>query len=103
MVMGRLDGKVAIVTGAGGGIGRENALLLARESAGALANDLGVRSGADADKVVAEITAEGGTAVANTTSATWDGAASIIAAALDSFGRLDIVINNATAGRNNEI
>jgi NAD(P)-dependent dehydrogenase (short-subunit alcohol dehydrogenase family) len=103
MVMARLDGKVAIVTGAGGGIGREHALLLAREGASVLVNDLGLRAGANAEKVVAEITAEGGTAVANTTSATWDGAASIVEAARDSFGRIDILINNATAGSNNDI
>jgi NAD(P)-dependent dehydrogenase (short-subunit alcohol dehydrogenase family) len=53
--------------------------------------------------VVAEIVDQGGTAVANKTSATWAGAASIIAQAVDAFGRLDIVINNATAGRNNDI
>jgi len=91
------------VTGAGGGIGREHALLLAHEGASVLVNDLGLRAGADAEKVVAEIAAQGGTAVANTTSATWDGAAAIIAAALDSFGRIDILINNATAGRNNDL
>jgi 3-oxoacyl-[acyl-carrier protein] reductase len=101
--MGRLDGKVAIVTGAGGGIGREHALLLGREGASVVVNDLGTRSGADAANVVAEITAEGGTAVANTDSATWDGAAGIVAAALDAFGRLDILINNATAGRTNDL
>jgi 3-oxoacyl-[acyl-carrier protein] reductase len=101
--MGRLDGKVAIVTGAGGGIGREHALLLAEEGAQVLVNDLGTRSGADADKVVAEITAQGGTAVANSDSATWDGAAGIVEAALDSFGHIDVLINNATAGRTNDL
>ncbi len=101
--MGRLDGKVAIVTGSGGGIGREHALLLAREGASVLVNDLGSRTGADAASVVAEISAAGGTAVANKASATWDGAGDIVAAALDAFGRLDILINNATAGRVNDI
>jgi NAD(P)-dependent dehydrogenase (short-subunit alcohol dehydrogenase family) len=101
--MGRLDGKVAIVTGAGGGIGREHALLLAREGASVLVNDLGSRSGADAAQVVAEVTAAGGTAVANKGSATWDGAADIVDAAIDAFGHLDILINNATAGRVNDI
>ena len=103
VVVGRLDGKVAIVTGAGGGIGRQHALLLAEEGAWVLVNDIGLRAGADAAKVASEITGLGGTAVANATSATWDGAASIVAAALDSFGRIDILINNATAGRNNDL
>ncbi|HVM66289.1 MAG TPA: SDR family NAD(P)-dependent oxidoreductase [Acidimicrobiales bacterium] len=101
--MGRLDGKVAIVTGAGGGIGREHALLLAREGASVLVNDLGTRSGADAAKVVDEITGAGGTAVANAGSATWQGAPGIVSAAVDAFGRLDILINNATAGRTNDM
>ncbi|HZQ59516.1 MAG TPA: SDR family NAD(P)-dependent oxidoreductase [Acidimicrobiales bacterium] len=101
--MGRLDGKVAIVTGAGGGIGREHALLLAKEGASVLVNDLGTRAGADAASVVAEISAAGGTAVANTSSATWDGAGEIVAAAVDAFGRLDILVNNATAGRINDL
>jgi len=101
--MGRLDGTVAIVTGAGGGIGREHALLLASEGARVLVNDLGLRAGADADKVAAEIVDHGGTAVANNGSATWDGAAAIVDAAIDAFGRVDILVNNATAGRNNDI
>jgi 3-oxoacyl-[acyl-carrier protein] reductase len=57
--MGRLEGKVAIVTGAGGGIGREHALLLAAEGAHVLVNDTGLRTGADAASVVAEITRRG--------------------------------------------
>jgi NAD(P)-dependent dehydrogenase (short-subunit alcohol dehydrogenase family) len=101
--MGRLDGRVAIVTGAGGGIGREHALLFAQEGAAVLVNDIGARTGADAASVAAEITAAGGTAVASTASATWDGAAEIVEAAIDAFGRLDIVVNNATAGRNNDL
>ena len=101
--MGRLEGKVAIVTGAGGGIGREHALLLAREGATVVVNDLGVRTGADAASVVAEIEASGGRAVANTTSATWDGAAEIVDATLAACGRVDILINNATAGAINDL
>ncbi|CAB4816890.1 MAG: SDR family NAD(P)-dependent oxidoreductase [Actinobacteria bacterium] len=99
----RLDGKVAIVTGAGGGIGREHALLMASEGAYVVVNDLGTRPGADAASVVAEITERGGTAVANSGSATWDGAAGIVARAIDAFGRVDVLVNNATAGRNNDI
>jgi 3-oxoacyl-[acyl-carrier protein] reductase len=101
--MGRLDGKVAIVTGAGGGIGRAHALLLAGEGASVVVNDLGVRSGASAENVVAEIVEHGGAAIANQQSATWDSAADIVEAALETFGRVDIVINNATAGGNNDI
>jgi 3-oxoacyl-[acyl-carrier protein] reductase len=87
--MGRLDGKVAIVTGAGGGIGREHALLLAREGAKVVVNDT--------------IEAAGGIASANTTSATWDGAGDIVAATLDTYGQLDVLINNATAGAINDL
>jgi 3-oxoacyl-[acyl-carrier protein] reductase len=86
--MGRLDGRVAIVTGAGGGIGKQHALLLARE---------GARRSADADAVVAEIEAVGGNGVASRASATWDGASEIVETAIEHFGRLDILINNATA------
>ena len=100
--MGRLNGRVAIVTGAGGGIGREHALLFAAEGASVVVNDIGMRTGADADAVVAEITAAGGTAFASTDSATWDGAAAVVATALDTFGRVDILVNNATAGRNDD-
>ena len=100
---GRLDGKVAIVTGAGGGIGRQHCLLLAQHGASVVVNDLGVRTGADSAGVAAEITAAGGTAVANQGSATWDGAAAIVAHAIDTFGRVDILVNNATAGHNADI
>ena len=100
---GRFDGKAVIVTGAGGGIGREHAWLFAREGASVLVNDTGRRTGADAASVVAEIVADGGTAVADTTSATWDGAAAIVEHALDEFGRVDVLVNNATAARNADL
>ncbi|HEY5676284.1 MAG TPA: SDR family NAD(P)-dependent oxidoreductase [Myxococcales bacterium] len=100
--MGLLEGKVAIVTGSGGGIGREHALLFAREGARVVVNDLGSDrhgggKGADmADKVVAEIKSAGGDAVANYDSvATREGADGLIWSALNKFGRLDVVVNNA--------
>jgi len=100
--MGALDGRVAIVTGAGRGIGREHALLFAREGASVVVNDLGGANdgtGADAgpaQQVVDEITAAGGQAVANTDNvADWDGAARLVAQAVDTYGKLDILINNA--------
>ncbi|MBI3930946.1 MAG: SDR family NAD(P)-dependent oxidoreductase [Chloroflexi bacterium] len=98
----RLKGKVAIVTGSGRGIGRGHALLLAAEGAKVVVNDPGVaRDGSatnerPADAVVAEIKKERGVAVANYDSvATSEGAANIIKTAIDKFGRLDILINNA--------
>jgi NAD(P)-dependent dehydrogenase (short-subunit alcohol dehydrogenase family) len=100
---GRFEGKAVIVTGAGGGIGREHARLFASEGASVLVNDTGRRTGADAAAVVAEIEAAGGHAVADTSSATWDGADAIVGHAIDAFGRLDVVVNNATAARNNDI
>ncbi|MPZ82428.1 MAG: SDR family NAD(P)-dependent oxidoreductase [Actinophytocola sp.] len=100
--MGALDGRVAIITGAGRGIGREHALLFAREGARVVVNDLGGAndgSGADsgpAQEVVDEITAAGGAAVANTDSAAdWAGAESLVQQAVDEFGRLDVLVNNA--------
>jgi NAD(P)-dependent dehydrogenase (short-subunit alcohol dehydrogenase family) len=100
--MALLDGKVAIVTGSGGGIGREHALALAKEGAALVINDLGgARDGTGAsqnmaDQVVAEIKAAGGEAVANyDTVATVDGANNIVKTALSAFEKLDIVVNNA--------
>jgi NAD(P)-dependent dehydrogenase (short-subunit alcohol dehydrogenase family) len=100
--MGVLDGRVAVITGAGRGIGREHALLFAREGARVVVNDLGGdNTGAGADSsparaVVDEIVAAGGTAVANTENiATWDGAKSVVRQAVDEFGRLDVLVNNA--------
>ncbi len=100
--MGLLEGKVAIITGAGGGIGREHALLFAREGAKLVVNDLGSDrhgggKGAEmADQVVAEIKGKGGDAVANYDSvATREGADGLVWSALNKFGKLDIVVNNA--------
>ena len=100
--MGLLEGKVAIITGAGGGIGREHALLFAREGAKLVVNDLGSDrhgggKGAEmADKVVAEIKSKGGDAVANYDNiATREGADGLVWSALNRFGRLDIAVNNA--------
>ena len=100
--MGLLEGKVAIITGAGGGIGREHALLFAREGAKVVVNDLGSDrhgggKGAEmADQVVAEIKGKGGDAVANYDSvATREGADGLVWSALNKFGKLDIVVNNA--------
>ena len=96
------DNKVAIITGAGGGLGREHALLLASRGARIVVNDLGGSvdgSGSEAgpaQQVVEEIEAAGGEAVANTDSvATPEGGEAIVQTAIDAFGRVDIVINNA--------
>src|SRR5437660_8226777 len=100
--MGLLDGKVAIVTGAGHGIGRGEALELANEGAKVVVNDLGGSgTGGGADKRPAEEVAElirsrGGESVANYDDvADWKGAESLIQQAVDSFGRLDVLVNNA--------
>ncbi len=96
------DGQVAIVTGAGGGLGREHALEFARRGARVVVNDLGGAvdgsgsSATAAERVVAEIEALGGEAVANADSvATEAGGESIVKAAIDAFGQVDIVVNNA--------
>ena len=100
--MGLLEGKVAIVTGAGRGIGREHALLLAREGASVMVNDLGGDGrgeGADltpAQSVVEEIRAAGGTAEVNGANvADWAAAEALVAQTVEAFGRLDILVNNA--------
>ena len=96
------DGKVVIITGAGGGLGRQHALLLASRGALVVINDLGGSidgSGSDkgaAEHVVDEIKAAGGEAVADTNSvATPEGGAAIVQTALDAYGKIDVVINNA--------
>lgn len=100
-------GRVAIVTGAGGGLGREYALELARRGAAVVVNDLGTNSDGSgtptrmADAVVDEIRASGGTAAASYDSvATSEGGAAIVATAVQSFGKVDILINNAGILRN---
>ncbi|MFA5565314.1 MAG: SDR family oxidoreductase [Acidimicrobiia bacterium] len=99
---GICDGRVAIVTGAGRGIGREHALELARQGAKVVVNDLGGAAdgtGSDvgpAQQVVNEIKEMGGEAVANTDSVSdWEGAQRIINTAIETFGTLDVLVNNA--------
>jgi NAD(P)-dependent dehydrogenase (short-subunit alcohol dehydrogenase family) len=100
--MGLLDGKVAIVTGAGRGIGREEALLLAGEGATVVVNDVGASlagEGGDvhpAQEVVDTIAAAGGTAVVNGDDiSSWAGAKNVIDQAVDTYGHLDVLVNNA--------
>jgi NAD(P)-dependent dehydrogenase (short-subunit alcohol dehydrogenase family) len=102
MASGMLDGKVVVVTGAGGGIGREFATAMAANGARVVVNDIGAsvsgegRDAGPAQQVVDAIQAAGGEAVANTDSvADWDAAARIVQCALDHFGRIDAVVNNA--------
>ncbi len=100
--MGTLDGRVAIITGAGRGIGREHALLFAGEGAKVVVNDLGGAmdgSGDDrtpAQQVVDEIKAMGGEAIANADNvADWEGGQRLVNAAVEAFGDLDVLVNNA--------
>jgi NAD(P)-dependent dehydrogenase (short-subunit alcohol dehydrogenase family) len=100
--MGTLDGRVVIITGAGRGLGREHALLMAAEGAKVVVNDLGGDTdgtGSDvgpAQQVVDEITAMGGEAVANTDSVTdWEGGQRLVNTAVEAFGDLHVLVNNA--------
>jgi NAD(P)-dependent dehydrogenase (short-subunit alcohol dehydrogenase family) len=100
--MGALEGRVAIITGAGRGIGREHALLFAAEGAKVVVNDLGCAvngSGDDrtaAQRVVDEIKKMGGDAIANTDDvADWDGGHHVVSAAIEAFGDLHMLVNNA--------
>ena len=90
--MGSLEGRVAIITGAGRGLGREHALLFSSEGAKVVVNDLGDV----AEEVASEIRAGGGEAVASNHDITdWDGGRELVEAAVTSFGRLDVLVNNA--------
>ncbi len=98
----RFDGRVAIVTGAGGGLGREHALLLAARGAKVVVNDLGGAvdgtggSAGPAERTAKEIEGLGGVAVADSnTVATSEGGRAIVGTALEAFGRVDVVVNNA--------
>src|ERR1700733_15836246 len=109
--MGSLEGRVAAVSGAGNGIGRQHALLLAAEGAKVVVNDLGWQPDGSgkpdkraAQRVVDEIKAAGGEAVANFDDVSnWDGGANLIETALDAFGELHILVNNAGIIRNVDI
>ena len=90
--MGSLEGRVAIITGAGRGLGREHALLFAAEGAKVVVNDLGEV----AEETAAEVRATGGQAIASNHDITsWDGGRDLVGAAVEAFGRLDVLVNNA--------
>ncbi|MFD5826239.1 SDR family NAD(P)-dependent oxidoreductase [Lentzea sp. NPDC060358] len=94
----RLDGRVAVVTGAGRGLGREHALLLGARGAAVVVNDLGGADGeaSPAEQVAEEIRAAGGKAVVDTNDvSTPENAAAVVATATENFGRLDVLVNNA--------
>ncbi|MDE3086962.1 MAG: SDR family NAD(P)-dependent oxidoreductase [Acidobacteriota bacterium] len=100
--MGSLDGRVAIITGAGRGLGREHALLFAAEGAKVVVNDLGgAVDGSGDDRTAAELVADeirsmGGEALANGDDiAEWEGGGRLVEAAVEAFGRLDVLVNNA--------
>jgi NAD(P)-dependent dehydrogenase (short-subunit alcohol dehydrogenase family) len=100
--MGICEGRVVIVTGAGRGIGREHALELARQGARVVVNDLGAGSGGEghdaspAEQVVQEIRRLGGQAISNGADVSdWDQSAALVRSAVDAFGRLDALVNNA--------
>jgi NAD(P)-dependent dehydrogenase (short-subunit alcohol dehydrogenase family) len=100
--MGALDGRIAIITGAGRGIGREHALLFAAEGAKVVVNDFGgaldgsASTATPAEEVVEEIKAMGGEAVANHDNvADWQGGARLVQCAIDTFGDLHVLVNNA--------
>jgi 3-oxoacyl-[acyl-carrier protein] reductase len=105
----RLAGKVVIVTGGAGSIGREHSLLFAKEGARVVVNDLGLAAVGDgqkasADRVVDEIRQAGGEAIASSESAaTFAGAEAIVQQAVEAFGTVDILVNNATSGGINDI
>lgn len=101
-----LTGRVALVTGAGSGLGREYAIELAQRGAAIVVNDVGAAvngerlAASSADSVVDEIRRSGGSAVANTADVSeWRGAESMVCAAIDEFGRIDIIVNNAGINR----
>jgi NAD(P)-dependent dehydrogenase (short-subunit alcohol dehydrogenase family) len=100
--MSLCDGRIVIVTGAGGGLGRAHALAFAAEGARVVVNDIGTSregegsSTAPAQRVVDEILAAGGDAIANTDDITdWEGAKSLVDSAIEAFGGLDVLVNNA--------